>query len=434
MAGKVVKKVLPKVFNCPNCGGQLTVSALGSTTTVVCQHCQSILDATHPLPTLVQKYNSKEIFKPDIPLGTFGTLRGVKWKVIGYMVRMDQGSSFSWNEYLLFNPYVGFSWLVQSAGHFSLAKVIHTLPQSLSDSQVTLNGKTFELFNSGNAVVKYVAGEFYWRVKVQDVTAMIDYISPPFMLSREGNLSELNWALSEYVAASEIQKAFPEQGSYLGYSVGVGANQDNPFQNDRGVVFWTWFLSILVIAAFGLYFNISKPEKVIFTDSIAIPSGVQKTKVVSAPFDIPDGQGNINFELRSQLNNNWLYAGVELINEDTGDSFSFDDGVEYYSGNDSEGSWSEGSDRTDQVVSSVPGGRYHLEYDLQTDANQAKAGVKIKRHGSMVMNFVLALLLISLYPLIREIRRRNFEKNRWSNSDFNPYFSYSTAEDAYENN
>lgn len=429
MVGNSSKKVSPKVFNCPNCGGLLSISALGSTTTVSCQHCLSILDATHPLPKLIQKYTSNESYKPDIPLGTFGVLRGVKWKVIGFMVRMDRASSFAWNEYLLFNPYVGFVWLLQSEGHFSLAKSIRSLPEMTNDNQLILSGQNYQLFNSGTAIVKYVVGEFYWRVKVNDATEMTDYISPPYMLSIEGTASEFNWTLSEYLPAAEVQKAFPEQSNYLGYSIGVGANQVNPFQNDRGTLFWTWFVCALVMAAFGLYLNVTKPEKVIFLDKVGFPQGTKNIKVVSQPFEIPDGQGNVNFELYAPLNNSWMYAGVDLINEETGDSFSFDEGVEYYSGYDSDGAWSEGSYSSDRVVSSVPGGRYHLEYDLQTDAVAPVANVKVSRHGSMKMNFILALLLISLYPLIREIRRRSFEMKRWANSDFSPYYSYASGDE-----
>lgn len=429
MLGNQVKST--RVFNCPGCGAALEVTALGYTTTIICKSCKSILDATHPLYEKVGLFNQAVKYEPIFEIGSFGTLKGVKWKIIGFMVRRDRTYDFSWHEYLLYNPYKGFRWLLCIDGHFSLTSRLRGIPnltgQGLEVNELHYDNQKYDLFNKGKAYVEYVVGEFYWRVEQGESVEMRDFISPPFMISEELGSGELNWSISEYVDKKEVMSAFKtaENAPYVG-SVHNGANQPNPYVMDKR--FKTIFaFSMAAIFIIALVSSVMYPSKVVKTD-VASKSEIPYSKTFDS-FVIPDSIGSLDVKVQSPVNNQWVDADITLVNEDTGAEFSFSQGVEYYSGYDSDGSWSEGSQVAEKTISGVPGGTYHMEADVSGDMPAPYANITIVRHGSMMMNFFIAFMLLAIPAAWIAFRKRSFEINRWSQSDYNPYLTASDYED-----
>ena len=62
--------------NCPNCGAATAVRTFGHAVNVVCQNCQSIVDAQHAGVDILQRYQKAIRYDPLIPLGTRGKLPG----------------------------------------------------------------------------------------------------------------------------------------------------------------------------------------------------------------------------------------------------------------------------------------------------------------------------------------------------------------------
>lgn len=114
-------------FSCPSCGGSLSIRAPGQSETIACQYCGSLLDPRDPAHLLLEKCIAA-IYQPAIPIGSRGKLRGDEFEVIGHMRRATKydGVFYAWSEYLLFNPYKGYRWLTEYAGHWNLLK---PLPQ-----------------------------------------------------------------------------------------------------------------------------------------------------------------------------------------------------------------------------------------------------------------------------------------------------------------
>ena len=102
-----------KAVTCPACGGTIEVRAAGFTVNLACQHCGSLLDVSRPEVALIRKYKrANENFA--LELGKRGTLFGQEWEVVGALRRKDQITI--WQEFLLFNPYLGYRWLVACDG------------------------------------------------------------------------------------------------------------------------------------------------------------------------------------------------------------------------------------------------------------------------------------------------------------------------------
>lgn len=118
-------------FNCAACGGPLTLLAEGVSESLACPHCGAVLDARDPKHQVLARYRVKLGKPPTLPVGTMGTFRGEKLQVVGLQRRAVRysGVIYSWDEYLLWNPYKGYRWLTESNGHWTLLKTVEGKPK-----------------------------------------------------------------------------------------------------------------------------------------------------------------------------------------------------------------------------------------------------------------------------------------------------------------
>src|SRR4051794_9094224 len=187
-----------KALTCPSCGGTVTLRAARYRVTVACEYCGSILDVANPEVRLITEY-SQALEELEIKLGARGTLKGVEWEVVGYLGRSEHGT-YPWSEYLLFNPYHGYRWLVTNGRGWSFGEMLTRTPGGVTWRGINLDGQDYRpFFANGQAQVDYVLGEFYWRVAVGEEVRSDDYVRPGWMLSREANGEEISWTLLELV-------------------------------------------------------------------------------------------------------------------------------------------------------------------------------------------------------------------------------------------
>ena len=105
-------------LSCPSCGAVVNLRAIGQSMSAVCGSCGAILDtATPELRLIEQAEAAQQKLAPLLPIGQRGKLFETDYEIIGFLQRADQWSS--WSEYLLFNPWKGFRWLVSYHGHWS---------------------------------------------------------------------------------------------------------------------------------------------------------------------------------------------------------------------------------------------------------------------------------------------------------------------------
>ncbi len=425
--------IKPVQFSCPSCGASLQQNAPGNTVFIVCKSCGSHLDATHPMVRLIQKHEKVMNRKPEIPIGSFITLKNIKWKVIGFILREDKQYSYEWQEYQLYNPFHGFPFLLNLDNHFSFVKTLQNVPlefnlnvknniEVLSQLTVPSLG-VFEVFNRGKAEVTFALGEFSWQIKIGQKVKMHDYISPPFMLTVEEEDQELQISISEYVPFNEILIGLKDI-SNLNLSIPwkTTPNQINPYLENWPKIRNVWLMGLFSLCFLGFIFNELQPKPEIYSQKIFENAATGNIpEVISSTFEIKSSVGNVGTSLYSPLSNQWAEVDIELINEDTGDSYPVQTGVEFYSGSDYDGAWSEGSRSSQAIISHVPAGRYHAEISALSDKPIPYISLKLQRNVSMWMNFFIALICISLYPVWCIWRRRSFEMSRWENSDYSKY-------------
>src|SRR6185369_14513143 len=209
--------------SCPHCAGPLELRAPDKTERVTCPNCNSLLDVNQGQLQYL-KTLEKPWFQPLIPLGSTGDVPEGKMTVIGAMARSVtiEGTTYFWFEYLLYNPQIGFLWLVHSDNHWNYVRAVPPGEVNESDKSVSYQGKNYRIFQDAQCNVEVVLGEFYWKVETGEKVRGMDYIAPPYMLSKEVSTvyvtddggkqkrttGEINWSLGTYVPVPQIEKAF----------------------------------------------------------------------------------------------------------------------------------------------------------------------------------------------------------------------------------
>ena len=441
-----------KAMYCPNCGGPVEFRGFGHALTVVCPHCLTVLDASTPLLKIVQEAQDAESRRtPLIPLGQRGKWANSTWEVIGFQTRAveEDGVTYEWEEYLLFNPYKGFRYLTNYEGHWNFVTPVESLPERRaigSRPAVVFEGATYKHFSGAHATTSFVLGEFPWRVKVGEEVLADDFVDPPFVLSSETTSDEVTWSRGEYTQGADLWKAFSLPGS-APRPVGVYLNQPSPH---TGKVGGTWGLFALMLVALlfvAIMFGALSRGDTVFDEHYHYSTADRgEPSFVTKVFDVEGRTSNLELTINTNLINDWAYFNFALINETTGDAFDFGREVSYYTGSDSDGAWSEGGRSSDAIIPHVPAGRYYLRVEPEMEGSETPPEKPaptttvttpkprfppVKAHNvyyEIVLKhdvagygwFWLAALLLLIPPIWVTIRAAAFETRRWSTSDYPP--------------
>ena len=424
----VFKQTTPlgKSFSCPNCGAPLKITDFYRITTVACGSCQSIIDTTNENLAILQAASNLRSVQPYIPLGEKGKLFGTVWKCIGFLQKSDPSEQYFWKEYLLYNPYKGYRWLFEYDGHWTFFKRVRTIPEEISFDKYSYLDKKYKLYNKGEAVVQYVEGEFYWRVKRGDASETTDYINPPFYLSSEQNEREKIWTYGKYLPGTKVQKAYKIKEDPP-IEMGVAPNEIWPKKEKFKEVKKTFVLCALFIFAGWILSNARQPNLKVYNESKSVSvnkasgrfyGSAQDEVHITEEFDIPGKTNNIQVRLESPVYNSWRYFDILLVNKNTGKGIPIGGEVSYYRGSD----WSEGSQKKRILVENVPPGTYHLSIKyISPIRTKWRYYLEVSRGVPIHKNLFWALALLAIYPIMLMFNRYKFNVRRWSNSDFSPY-------------
>jgi hypothetical protein len=419
------KRAGGEALACPRCGGPLEVRAPDQTRRVACPYCGSLLDATRDLAVL--EALDRVPVKPLLPLGSTGRLAGGEWTVIGFMQRSVEveGIRYPWREYLLYEPRKGFRWLVESSGHWSFVEPVHAGDVEERGGGVRYRGALFRHFQSAQARVDHVVGEFYWAVARGDKVQTHDYVAPPLSLSNEATPEESLWSLGRYQEPEELWSAFRAPGSPPERQ-GVAPGQPWPHARDARSINRS---ALLFLALLGLLFAglVAAGGERIHAQSLSLPPqaapGAPEAVAFSERFFV-QRHGNLEVRARAPVDNSWLYLDGALINEETGAVDEFDLEVSYYHGTDGDGAWSEGGSEARAYLASVPPGRYVLRLAPSWQPGQAPSGydVTVRSRVPRLYQLLLAALAVAAWPIALAWKRFRFEMQRWSESD-HPWIS-----------
>lgn len=411
-------------FNCRNCGAAIELRALEMTKTVACTSCAAIQDPNDANLVILQTSKALERVKPTIPLGSRGTLHGHEFEVIGFAYRTItvEGEEYGWKEYVLFNRRQGFRYLSEYEGHWNDIRTVRALPQPVRSGgrlAASYLGRTYRIFQTAPATVRFVLGEFPWQVRSGDVATVSDYIAPPLMLSAEKTPDETTWSIGEYTDGRQLWQAFGLPGGPP-KPAGVFANQPSPY-GGKPASYWGLFVVLALVLFFvGALRTIAAARQSVFSGSYLYRPGSAESSFVTPVFSIPGRASNVEVQTTADVQNNWIGFDYALINVDTGDAFDFSREVSYYSGTDSDGRWTEGSTADSTVLPTIAPGRYYLRVEPETDATSPPVSYKIalRRDVPSPEYYLMALGVLLIPPIVVTLRSAAFESKRWQESDF----------------
>jgi hypothetical protein len=424
---------------CPHCAGSIELRVPERSLCVACPYCASLLDCEGPLAVLALGQPDGELAR--IPLGASGALEGTHYVVTGRLRRTATYSDgfLSWDEYLLYARDAGYRWLVHARGHYSFVTPLPAGAVHEGDKAASYAGTRFQIYDRAQARVTGVWGEFYWKVSVGETVETRDYIAPPAMLSREASEHEVHWSLGLYQSPAEIQRAFqlerlPDDRQ------GVAGNQ--PFAH-RHLVWVTAALALGLLICTLLRLALAQARPVyavqlpfdasaLVTSASAGEAAPTGSYVFFTPSFELQARQNTRVDLAVPLSNSWVYASVDLIEEASGKIRNFGEELSSYSGVEGGEAWSEGSSSVGHVLGAGAAGSHVLRLELQTPVRPSGAfRLRVTQNVFPWSQLGWALLVLGLPAAALGLYQWNFERMRWSDSDYAPHlYDVGQAEDS----
>ncbi|WP_447756352.1 DUF4178 domain-containing protein [Sphingopyxis fribergensis] len=375
-----------RAIECPACGGAIAIKAAGHSVTLGCQYCGALLDVAHPDVAVISTYEGAVRSLP-LPLGARGNLLETEWEIVGALDRSDD--EIGWTEFLLFNPYASYRWLVSSDGEWQFGTMLLDRPVADGDTAVW-RGEEYDLdYDPASTTTDRVVGEFYWRVRAGDRVTAATYSSGHETLSAEWTGDEISWTqlipLSDHTIRSAFgpppgaprqsfgRKGVPPPGEASASSLGFLSRARDDFGNARGMrqddlmkMFLmglaTLAASLLVMAGFGI-----STQSVENSLNVAVDGQEQSVKIGTLTIDRP--YQPVTIDARSSgFDNRWIDLDYMLVDRATQRAHTAYGVVERYSGTDSDGAWTEGGYSATVKFGSIPRGTYDVVVDAGAHA------------------------------------------------------------------
>lgn len=434
----------PGSVKCLSCGGPITLRGYGQIEQVSCPYCGSTLSPDTSGSLEILKAAQRQRRPSALQLHKRGKLPNVaddgsgpggkdgegetEWEVIGVCWRQvtSEGVAYPWQEFMLFNPFHGYRWLIYSMtdGSWMFGEALQGAPEKigLAHKALKFQKDRFKHFSTGRAEVIYVEGEFPWQVEVGDIAISEDYVAKQRGLSVEHSTSEggseVNFTRMRHIEADEVWKAFGASDSPPAQN-GVGLLTPNP-NKERSPWFWKACIGLLALWTIATFIYVgARDTKTVHTaTNIPVTDTINESGLTVLEVD---SKGTVEVEFYAPgLSNAWGSADVLLVKEGSQESYNFEVESDEWHGAD----YKEGTNPQSLVIGGVEGGTYTLQVTPKFDPTHvarnpgATYNLTVRSDVPLIRYSVLAFLMIFLFPLFNTILAGVYEGRRWANSDY----------------
>ena len=273
----------------------------------------------------------------------------------------------------------------------------------------------FTHFQTYEARVVYVLGEFYWKVQAGETCKVSDYVSPPMILSREQTGQEEIWTLGEYIEPETLWSAF-HLTMALPPRVGVAPNQPSPYKAKSSEILKLFGYFCLAAILIHLVLSLLAQNKLVYENQFIFQQAMKEKALVTDFFEISGHSSNVVIKSTANVNNNWIYLHLALINEE-GQAYDFGREISYYHGVEGGERWSEGGTSDEATLPAIPAGKYYLRIEPESSSPIINYTIRVYRDVPRWSFFILALAVLCLVPILMWWRSGRFEAARWSEGD-----------------
>ena len=448
----------PEIFTCKSCDRESKLYGRFQIRFFVCPFCGC---GFHRVDGLFLKRQSElsidNKFRIYLNLYDEAVIKGARYVLTGIIVRKEANAPYQWREYYLFNPARGYLVLSEYDGHWILLEQLKIFPHDPKKAlSLLFQRRAYRLYNSYKTRIVSAEGEFCFDILEDTSDRIMEYVSPPYMISSERSSSEISWYAGEHLEPSMVKELFGKKDEPP-KRIGIGAVQVQKTWVDIDTLKTLSVGFILFMLLTQVFMSWISDEAVIFDRTVNLDnvlqggtstgqpyqnslsvngsnselqdslmrsaggtSGAVNKMFVSESFELISGGNNVELTTRSDLSNSWLELEIALVNESNGKVYNIDHAIEYYSGYDGGERWSEGSTDDNTLLSNLDPGKYHLEISNY----HAEYGypltyqIKVTKDVPMWSNFFLVLILGLTIPVLIYWKHAQFEARRWENSNY----------------
>ncbi|PWK57988.1 DUF4178 domain-containing protein [Roseicyclus mahoneyensis] len=410
-------------INCTQCGAGLSVLGGGRVLTQVCGYCGSVLDAqdNYKVLTSIGKRDH-----PDSPvqIGMTLTYEGVEFTVIGTIGKVERwkGGTAAWVEHQVFSPTHGYAWLTWESGHFTFSRKIRdfNMGQWVSSAGVEIadsppvrhhRGQRYKYYETSTSEIDFMEGEFNWVPELGETTTAVVLLGPDAMLSlRDGKTErevEMTTLLPRDATAREMGATLPPGAE--------SRHPLSPYQPFPEEAFARRIVGLSAIAAFvlALVFSVISGPRVL--DQQQVPIGQAPA---SFAFNMSNTAQIASLRLDTDVSNDWVVIGAQITNPDGTTLVEGGRLVQYYSGRDSDGSWSEGNRGATLRFRAEQAGTHQITLGRAEGTGGTSMSVRIDEGKATSFWLFVVSGLFVLGWIYLKARRAIHDKFRFAGSDW----------------
>jgi hypothetical protein len=418
-------------ISCTSCGAGLDILGGGRVTTHVCGYCGAELDALENYRVL-RRFT--DLPRPDTPLtiGMAGRIAGVDYRIIGILGQFesDEGRTWVWTDHLIYSPTHGYAWITLEDGHLIFTRRYRKAVQpawmgsawvetAKKPPTVSSEGQTFRYYETSVSRITFAEGEFTWRPAVGDPTETVDAMSRDAMLSFSQSGSEREIERSTYLPQPETWASFGVQDPP--WRRGVHPLQPYLAKPESG------FLFLVGAVAGTLCLVLSAWLWSMDGTQILAP---RQVLAASLPVEVPlpiDTTGKLAFvDIRAPIDNRWIWLDIELTDPEDLPVFATGKEISFYSGRDSDGSWTEGSRALRLKFRPETTGTYTLSIevpetgtgDFDSDGRVPDLTVSARNGASSPFYTLLLAAVFALLALFQKAGPYLHHRARWAKTDW----------------
>lgn len=415
-AGEVVQA---KSVQCASCGATVPVATQEKPVlTAGCATCGAVLHLDEAEVRVVGTPDTKVGF--PFAVGDRARLLDGHYEVMGRLHYVEMDGSRT-REYLLWSEEDGYLWLEEYDRHYHVYRPtqkgprLATLRMAGPGSKVDCGEGTYRFFESGIMRLTYVDGALPWLAELGDTQDYYTLIDPPRVYSVEITENrEMERFTGTWIPPKEVFEAFGKSTRYDAPD-GVGAGQPNPV-GPTGTWSMRMFFAFAALNFFLACGTFGSGTPVLQANLVAeeLQGQVAGARIVgewvSEPFRVPANARVLGMHYDTNVSNDWASVAAELLVDDVAVG-ALESDIEYYSGRDSEGSWSEGSRSGSAYAVAPPPGEYRVRVSM--DANRrTRVSVKVTVGDTLTRWPMLAGIGMGLLGFFILLRRQIFEQRR----------------------
>lgn len=189
----------------------------------------------------------------------------------------------------------------------------------------------------------------------------------------------------------------------------ISAENNDPDRVDLGKVA-TVFIIFSLLSLLTAWIYSMETEKVASTSFQPYGNG---TAAELGPINVRKHNETYSITIKANLaSQSWSHIEGQVLNSDKQYLFAFGKELSYYSGRDSDGSWTELENDYSMNVTFPKPGTYYLKFSTESDKAPKKVKVSVsKKRGSSLPHLWFGILTLIIGIVLNEVKNRTIGKH-----------------------